>query len=32
LARITKQIKDFQENPEAAIEAADVAPHLVNRG
>lgn len=31
LARISKQIKDFQDDPEAAIEAMDVAPHLRNR-
>jgi hypothetical protein len=31
LARIAKQIQDFRDNPEAALEAMDVAPHLRNR-
>jgi len=31
LARITKQIQAFRDNPEAALEAMDVAPHLRNR-
>lgn len=31
LARIAKKIQDFRENPEAVIEAMDVAPHLRNR-
>jgi len=31
LARWTKRLRDFEEDPEAAIEAMDVAPHLRNR-
>jgi hypothetical protein len=30
-AHVTKLIHDYQQDPEAAVEAADVAPHLVNR-
>jgi len=30
-ARITKRIRDFEKDPQAALDAMDVAPHLANR-
>jgi hypothetical protein len=31
LARITKTIKDYRQDPQAALDALDVAPHLIRR-
>jgi hypothetical protein len=32
IAKVTKKIAEYREDPQAALDKADVAPHLAGRG